>query len=195
MTTNNSTATDLTVTAQTALDALNKSAGKSDLDALLRGARRSLLLVDCSGSMDENIRAGGRKIDALRSVVATLRESNPVPVAAFGALGSDVQVVDSIPEPSGGTPIHRAIDFGRREGANHLVIVTDGIPDSQDAAFASARGFGNPIDVFYIGDGNDAGARFCRQLANMTGGTANITDLGKPKELAAKMLLMLGDGN
>jgi Mg-chelatase subunit ChlD len=190
-----STPTDLAIIEKMALDKLTQSLAKSDLDDLLRGARRSLLLVDCSGSMGDHIRTGGRKIDALRTVVANIRETNPVPVAAFGADGADVQVVDSIPEPCGGTPLARAIQFGAYEGATHLVVVTDGIPDSQSAAFAAASDFKNPIDVIYIGDGNDHGAKFCQELARMTGGTVNITDLGKPKELAGQIVLMLGDGN
>lgn len=199
MTTNNtvndSTATDLVAIEKTALDKLNRSLEKNDLDEFVRGARRSLLLVDCSGSMDTRVRSGERKIDALRKVVSTLRESHPVPVAAFGALGADVQVIDTVPEPSGGTPLHRAIQFGTREGATHLVVVTDGQPDSEGAAFDAAREFGNPIDVFYIGDGNDSGARFATELATRTGGVVNMTDLGQPKQLAAKIRLMLGDGS
>ena len=189
------TATDLAVIEKLALDKLNKSLAKSDLDDLLCGARRSLLLVDCSGSMSDTIRSGGRKIDALRTVVATLRETHPVPVAAFGAFGGSVQVVDNVPEPSGETPLHLAIDFGRTEGATHLVVVTDGQPDNEDAAFSAARAFGRPIDVFYIGDGLDRGSSFSKELAEMTGGTCGLTDLGKPKELAGKIRLMLGDGN
>jgi Mg-chelatase subunit ChlD len=189
-----STSTDLIAT-QRAIDKLNRSLAKSDLDALVMGARRSLLLVDCSGSMGEYIRAGGRKIDALRKVVTALRETHATPLAAFGLYGDPVQVVDTVPEPMGGTPIDLAIDFGRREGATHLVVVTDGCPNSEDSAFAAARAFGHPIDVFYIGDGNDSGSRFAAALAKMTGGTCELTDLGKPRELAGKITLLLGDGN
>jgi len=195
MTTNNdttTTATDL-VAAKTALDKLTKSLAKNDLDDFLRGERRSLLLVDVSSSMSEPIRAGGTKISALRVVVASMRETHPVPVAAFGgAVG--VIVVDSIPSPSGGTPLTDAIQFGQREGATHLVVVTDGYPDNPHTALDAAREFGRPIDVVYIGDGNDEGSRFAAELARITGGTCSLTDLGKPKELAGKIVLMLGDG-
>jgi len=193
MTTNNPTAV-----ATTAATKLEKSMSKSSLDEFVQSARRSLLIVDCSGSMGECIRSGGTKIQALRKVVASLRETHPVPVAAFGhrTRGRDVvEVVDTIPEPAGGTPLHEAIRFGRVNEANHLVVVTDGCADSESHAFAEARAFGGPIDVFYIGDGNDRGARFAQELAQMTGGTANLTDLGKPKELSGKIALLLGDGS
>ena len=192
MTTNN-TATEM-IAMRTAIESLNRSSEKSDLDDLIRGARRSLLLVDCSGSMGGVIRSGDRKIDALRKVVTTLRETHPVPVAAFGVGGYGVEVVDVIPEPCGSTPLGAAIEFGTAQGATHLVVVTDGEPNSEEDAFTAARAFGGVIDTFYIGDGSDRGSKFCSELAKMTGGTANLTDLGKPKELAGKIVLMLGDG-
>jgi hypothetical protein len=187
-------------TTRTAVDRLNKSLGKSSLRDLAKAARRSMLLADCSGSMDDPIRAGGRKIDALRTVVAGLRDTHPVPVAAFGldSVPGSVRLLDEgqqLPEPSGLTPLHRAIDFGRAQGASHLVVVTDGQPDSEDAAFAAADLFGGPIDVFYVGDGDDRGARFAQLLAQRTGGTANLADLGKPKELKAGIAGLLGDGS
>jgi hypothetical protein len=191
----NDTTTDLATIERKALDRLAKSDAKSDLDAFVRGARRSLMLVDCSGSMDSYIvKTGERRIDALRKVVATIRETQNVPVAAFGTDYGDVVVVDTIPEPCGSTPVHSAIDFGKAQGATHLVLVTDGYPDSQDAAFAAAARFGHPIDVFYVGDGRDSGAAFAQELARRTGGTCSINDMSAPKELAGKVVLMLGDG-
>jgi Mg-chelatase subunit ChlD len=187
------TTTTLTTT-KTALDQLNKSLEKKSLKDLVRArTKRSLLIVDCSGSMREPIRSGERKIDALRTVVKNLRETHPVPVAAFGTR-EGIVLVDTVPEPSGMTPLHSAIDFGRREGATHLVVVTDGLPDSEEAAFAAATTFGHPIDVFYIGDGHDRGSRFAAELAKLTGGTAHLTDLGKPKELSTKIAGLLGEG-
>ena len=184
-------------TTKTAVEKLNKSLAKGSLADLAKSARRSLLLVDCSGSMSSAVRSGDRKIDALRKVVAGLRETHPVPVAAFGlsGYGGTVRVVDDIPEPSGGTPMHSAIDFGKAQGATHLVMVTDGQPDSEGATLQAAREFGGPIDVFYIGDGGDRGAQFAQELARITGGTANLTDLGQPKQLTSAIAGLLGDGS
>jgi Mg-chelatase subunit ChlD len=180
----------------TALDRLNRSMAKTSLDDLVAAkTKRSLLLVDCSGSMGAHIMTGGRRIDALRKIVAGLLETHPVPVAAFGLRGSHpVDLVDVVPEPAGSTPMDLAIDYGRTEGATHLVVVTDGEPNSVDLALDAARRFGGPIDCFYVGDGNDFGLRFCQQLAKLTGGTANLSDLGKPKELAGQIRLLIGDG-
>jgi len=192
--TNDTNDTTLATTA-TAVDQLKASAGASSLQSLVRGrVKRSLLLVDCSGSMSSTTSKSERKIDVLRKVVKDLRESHPVPVAAFG-VKNGVEVVDTVPEPQGSTNMHEAIDFGNGQGATHLIIVTDGQPDSESRTFQAAARFGKPIDVFYIGDGNDSGADFAKRLAAATGGTANVTDLGAPKQLQSAIAGLLGDGS
>jgi Mg-chelatase subunit ChlD len=182
------------VPTQSALDRLTKSAAKSSLDDLLKSKmQRSLLLVDCSGSMDSWLtRSHERRIDALRKIVRDLRETHPVPVAAFG--GGGVTLIDDVPEPTGGTPMHSGIEYGHREGATHLIVITDGHPDSERATFEAAERFGGPVDVFYVGDGNDSGARFAKELAKRTGGTAHLSSLEKPKELTTTIVGLLGDG-
>lgn len=184
-------------TTRTALDRLNRSMGKSSLDDLVTArTKRALLLVDCSGSMAHHISAGGRRIDALRSIVQTLQTTHRVPVAAFGLRGGNqVDVVDVVPEPQGSTPLDLAIEFGKTQGATHLVVVTDGEPNSEQSAFEAARIFGGPIDTFFVGDPNSRGMQFASELAAMTGGTSNLSDLGKPKELGSKLRLCLGDGS
>jgi Mg-chelatase subunit ChlD len=184
--------------ATIAADKLTRSLGKSSLDDLVAArTRRSLLLVDVSGSMGERIQSGERKIDALRKVVATLQETTRFPLAAFGThTAGQVEVVDVVPEPQGGTPLDLAIDFANAQGATQLVVVTDGEPNDEQAAFSSARRFGGRIDVFYIGNANTRGSRFAAELAAMTGGTCGLTDLGgAPKVLAGKIMLALGDGS
>jgi hypothetical protein len=175
---------------RTATESLTKSLGKSSLDDFLKASRRSMMLVDVSSSMNEHIRSGGTKIAACREVCDTLRESNPVPVAAFGGV---VELVDRVPNPSGGTPLHRGIEFAQGLGADHLVVITDGEPDSESAALAAARAFGGVIDVFYIGNGDDSGSRFAAELAKLTGGSVNLTDLAEPKQLAGRIVGLLGE--
>jgi Mg-chelatase subunit ChlD len=180
------------------IERLQKSLATTSLDDLVRAeSERSLILVDVSSSMDETIKSGERKIDALRNVVRSLRESHPVPVAAFGGgVGQDAfqdraAIVDEIPEPAGGTPMAEGIAFAKQITATHIVMVTDGVPNSMSAALDAARAFGGRIDVFYIGDGDDDGAHFCNTLAASTGGVSSVTGLDKPKELASKIAGLL----
>ena len=183
-----------------ALDRLKRTTQRSSLDdAINARTKRSLLLLDCSGSMDMRVKSGQRRIDQLRKVVDQIRSNNRVPLAAFGInTPTEVGLVDVIPEPSGGTPMHLAIELGRSLEANHLIVVTDGCPDSQELALDAARRFGGPIDVFFIGDEGDRGARFCEDLARATGGKFGVTDLagdGGTKALAGKIVALLGDGS
>jgi hypothetical protein len=189
--------TDNALVPVTALDRLKKTAEFSSADDFVAASgKRSLLLLDCSSSMGGRIRTGERRIDKLRNIVDELRTTHHVPLAAFGPFGQGTELVETVPEPSGMTPLHRAIEYGRMAEANHLIVVTDGIPDSKTQALAEARAFGHPIDVFYIGDGNDEGAQFCAELARVTGGKSGVTDLvGSPKQLAGKLAGLLGDGS
>lgn len=179
-------------TAQTKLE---RSLGKTSLGSLVKSRRRSMLLVDTSGSMSDQIwKTGERKIDALRTTVSTLRKSHPVPVAAFG--GRAIHLVeDRIPDPAGNTPLTEAIKFGHNQGATHLVVVTDGQPSNEWSALEVARAFGGIIDVFYIGDENGFGLDFAKRLAAATGGSVNLTDINAPKELAAGIAGLLGEGS
>jgi Mg-chelatase subunit ChlD len=206
MTTTTATATQTaTVTApgttdlvrqQKALDRLNKSLEKDSLDDLVAArTKRTLLLIDVSGSMDQRLRTGDRRIDALRKVVTDLRDTHRVPLAAFGLRGGNpVDVVEFVPDPQGSTPLAEAIDFGKLQQATHLVVVTDGEPNCERSAFAAARAFGGAIDVFFVGDSGTRGEEFARELAAMTGGTSGTADLGKPKQLASSIRLLLTDG-
>jgi Mg-chelatase subunit ChlD len=196
------TATDLAIVERTALDRLTKSQAKDDLDDFLRGGRRSLLLIDTSSSMSTATRSGSSRIDVLRDIVRTLRAERNVPTAAFGRFMSEdggfttVRLVDEVPYPAGMTPMSDAIDFARREGATHAVIVTDGEPDSEERTMTAARTFANPIDVFYVGDPGQQGEFFAQQLALSTGGTFGTADLGRQaKQLTSKIAGLLGDGN
>src|SRR3972149_5766281 len=101
-------------------------------------AKKFVLLLDTRGSMDSPAESPGeRRIDALRGVVATLRQKQ----LAFRQLSfnSDFMWTDIIPEPSGGTNLSGALDFVGQIKPEHLIIISDGEPDSQDAAMASAK--------------------------------------------------------
>ena len=185
-------------TTQSAIERLNRSLAKTSLDEMVAAkTRRSLLMVDCSGSMATTTRTGKRRIDVLRDITVTLRQTRKFPLAAFGVrCQGQVEVIDTIPEPQGSTPLDLAIIFAKDQGANHLLVVTDGEPNSEEAAFDAARAFGGPIDTFFVGDPGGRAPKFLAELSAMTGGTASVSDLGTgAKVLTSKILLALGDGS
>lgn len=184
----------MTNTLMTIESKLTRSMAADSLDDFVKSrTQRSLLLVDFSISMARHTARRQRKIDALRTVVAQLLEERPLPVAGFGRWVGLIEA--DIPEPQGGTPMAEAIDFGAAQGANHLIVVTDGEPDNADTAYAAAARFGGPIDVFYIAGGGALGASFAEQLAHRTGGTYSAVDLGAPaKQLAGGVRKLLTSG-
>jgi len=93
------TTTAPTMSAATALERVQKSLTRSSLSDLARSTRRSMLLADVSASMHATIASGERRIDALRTVVETLRATHPIPVAAFGfsRRPGRVRIVQDIP--------------------------------------------------------------------------------------------------
>lgn len=135
--------------------------------------------VDFSGKLS------GSKMDALRRVVDSLTtELASTPMVGFG-LGypKDVGVISSIPEPSGGTPLDLGIRFCTHMSATHLIVISDGAPDSESRAFAAAREFGGPIDVYYVGPRPDRGETFLQELARLSGGQCESLSLSNPKQL------------
>jgi hypothetical protein len=52
---------------------------------------------------------------------------------------------------------------------SHVVVITDGEPNSQADAFAQARTMLCRIDVYYCGRGDVSTVQFCRDLAQFGG--------------------------
>jgi hypothetical protein len=177
-----------------------------------------LFLLDCSFSMQDHVRitlkgkinAERMRIDILRRTVADLRRAKPnAQMMAFGPvffqhtgefgftklLAKDEEVPDAT---GGGTPLAEAIRDAAAAGAKRIVILSDGVPNDQDAALEAARAFGMRVDCIYIGgDGEaDEGAKFLAQLAEASGGNSGRDSMALGhKALADKVIGLLGDGS
>ena len=161
------------------------------------------LLLDCSGSMDERMRNGQRRIDGLREVVSTVQSKRTTQMIMFGPhqakavhileqMSSPVVFfADEIPEPGGMTPLAEAIDFARTAGAGRLLLISDGGPNNEHLAMEAARNFGGRIDVCFVGDAGDPGSIFLEELARLTGGSQFEGDLSDPKALAGSVMGLL----
>lgn len=157
--------------------------------------RGTFLLLDCSGSMDHRTEPGSqtRKIDALRRLVRDLREQGVrCPLVAFRDYKA--YFVEAIPEPDGSTPLAEAIAFSRAERGQHLIVISDGAPDSEPKALAEARLFGGPIDVFYVGPPGTRGETFLRELAAASGGRSQTVSLSQTKQLTTAIRGLLTSG-
>jgi len=103
------------------------------------------LLLDVSGSMCDPAEPGIRKIDALRSVVRGL--TAPA-IYAFARICKRV-TRETIPEPEGGTALHVAFARIKSHRFTRAVLVTDGLPDDEDAAIREAVSL--ELDILYVG--------------------------------------------
>jgi Mg-chelatase subunit ChlD len=144
-------------------------------------ATGTFLLLDCSGSMSDEIAPNERAIDKLRKVARDLRKDAPslrqVIFPAHDDSDQALEIQSDIPEPRGLTPLAEAITYSAQRGAVHLIIVSDGMPNSGEAALRSAEHARCKIDVCYVGAPNGIGEAFLRQLAALHGGQCNTINL------------------
>ena len=154
----------------------------------VKDAKSSFLLLDCSGSMGEHCEPNRPKITALREVVDSLRKGGldftqvVFPGGQFGA-----EISAAIPEPGGSTPLHAALEVANVEGAKHVVVVSDGIPDDEHSVELIAQVLkkkGVKVDVFYVGPYPHPGEKFLKGIASMTGGRHQATSLATAKRLS-----------
>lgn len=146
-----------------------------------------VILADTSASMFEN--AGRRrKIDILSEALATIRADLPsAATIAFDSLPRRLTLHDALPAPSGGTALHLAIDEATKLRPRKTVIITDGQPDNERQAIASAAKLSGTIDVIYCGDDSDTRAiDFLRRLA--AGGTIVVHDLKRHGDTGVKAI-------
>jgi len=157
-----------------------------------------VILADASSSMAES--AGTRsKIELVREALAQVW-----PQLAQGCLfafASTVQALDSpyaLLHPNGGTALHLALEAAQRLSPQQTLIISDGRPDSEEAALAAADYLTGHIDVIYCGPGDDTEAiTFLQRLARSTGGRYISTPrlaAGRLNLLAPVQRLLLVEG-
>jgi len=155
------------------------------------------LVLDISSSMRDPIEGSFRRIDRLREIVATLHQKG----ADFRQIvfSDSPHETTTVPEPQGGTNLSSAIAMALDNYATKIAVVSDGEPNSEEAAMAEARrakDMGVMIDVMFCGQPGSRGEAFLKELAQATGGTGETVDFSdEPDQLTGKTMLMLGDGS
>jgi hypothetical protein len=168
---------------------LEESLEAGTLKAMARDVDLPMLLIDTSGSMCSPMGNGELRINGLRKVVADIKSKGDVTMIAFGGpYDAQVRFVDNVPEPDGGTPLHLAIDLAKEYGATRVVVVSDGMPDLQQASLDAARRFGGRIDVAFVGDPGEGGETFLKELARITGGQQFTGTLTDPKQISCGVI-------
>ena len=156
-----------------------------------------VVIVDTSGSMEQNDSRGGRSryeiaCEELRQLQANL----PGKIAVLAFSNTTIFCPGGVPQMlHGGTNLAGALKFAHVADVPGMrfVVISDGEPDSRSDALAQARRFKARIDVIYVGpEDRPAGRDFLMRLAQVSGGQMVTAD--RAQELAASVERLLLQG-
>lgn len=153
----------------------------------------NVILVDVSSSMDMHDAPGGRsRYEAALAELAALQAALPGKIAVIAFSSSTVFVPGGAPPLlGGGTHLAEALRFAQLADAPDMrfVVISDGEPDSTDAALAVAAEYQGRIDTVYVGPEVGYGRDFLRRLANKKRGQA--VTAAHTAQLASKLERLL----
>jgi hypothetical protein len=124
-----------------------------------------IMVADCSGSMYDIAFEGKTRYDCLKTAIQPFK--GRVQVLAFNDYCTEC-AVDTIPHPSGGTRLSDALAKVATLEPLHVLVVSDGEPDSKERALTQADVIAPQaiIDVLYIGPPeNERAIEFMKELA------------------------------
>jgi len=132
------------------------------------------LLLDCSGSMSEYVK-GKSKFDALMEAIQDYPRASYISFSESACLGIETF-------PAGETNMAEAFRLCTtlpRSKRQTIIVISDGLPNSESQAIEEALKLATPVNIIYIGPGGDKGEEFMKKLAEITGGrqtTVNTKD-------------------
>jgi len=149
---------------------------------IYRATVEQCLLLDVSGSMAEDCGDGRSKIFALNEIVGDFLSARKF---YFATHCIESQIAGSC--AGGTTDMAGAFIYVKQHGIRQAVLITDGIPDSEDAAFRSAVGL--QIDIIYVGPPPEP--PFLIRLARATGGHYGAGSLAQQKQIVDRVKSLL----
>lgn len=161
----------------------------------------AVLLVDVSSSMATHDSGEGdreARVTVAAREVAKLQRRMPGKLAIVSFNNdADWDPAGRLPEPSGSTNVAGALEYTRDllgEGATGIkvVVISDGEPDSAEAALAEAallKAAGAAINTVYCGPDHGHGKAFLERLATFGGGEFGEAVLAKALEATVTKLL------
>jgi hypothetical protein len=150
-----------------------------------------VILADVSDSMSES--AGGKKkIEVLRDALSRVwPNAQNARLIAFSSLPVFLSDPQNLPDPSGSTALHLAIQSAQSFKPSRTLVISDGRPDDEMSAFAAADELTGQIDVIYCGpEGDTQAILFLQRLVRRTGGTCHVTPPQNLLEPVKRLLLL-----
>ena len=132
-----------------------------------------LVLIDQSGSMNAQDASGGKtRFDAADAELFRLQKQHVGQVGVISFSNHVRFCPGGMPiREQGGTDMAAALNFARvADGASKIILISDGVPDSEGDALRAAAKYQYPIHTIYIGPEDGNGRAFLSRLANATGG-------------------------
>lgn len=147
-----------------------------------------MVIADLSSSMSSPAFGGKSRYACLQEALTPYL--GQIQVLAFNNHVWEVDA-DSLPSPNGFTAMHLAFEEAIKLTPIHVLVISDGCPDSKEAAIKAAEVLAKKrvIDVMYIGPKNQAAEMFMQQLAELGRGryTNFEIDKGAPALLETKI--------
>lgn len=166
--------------------ALQKSVSNSLLSKVKMFSSDTCLLVDISGSMAEHIQ-DGTKYSCTLGVLENFKETR-----TFVFSDTCIEVTNKpLPGTQGGTNLGGAFNKMHENKIKHVVLITDGQPDSEEFALRAASGLN--IDIIYIGP--DPVPEFLKRLGTIGNNkfeNVKLIGMNDQKALGAKIKGFLG---
>ncbi len=177
------------------ISAIAQQSGKSIAETF--SAAEVIIIVDTSGSMATNDSTGYKsRYDVACDELRKLQTSLPGKIAVLSFSDCVEFCPSGIPTYQGGrTALDKALNYAKIadvEGVR-FILISDGMPDSEEAALNVAKKYKNKIDVIYVGsEQSPYGRAFLQKLAACTGGSSVTAEAAK--ELAASVTYLLSAG-
>lgn len=136
----------------------------------------TVLLADCSGSMLDLVgNSNLRKCEHLAIAIDDVLKYFPkIRIVGFNFVAREVKSPKHLPTPAGGTDLGGALDYIQPWRPKKTIVVSDGMPDSEEEALEAAQRVSGAIDTIYCGPDGHPAVAFLRSLARQSAGRAHV---------------------
>ncbi len=140
------------------------------------------VLIDCSGSMLDTI--GSSRMSKFEHMQIALRDVligyPKIRIIAFGTTAVEVPNPKDLACNGGGTNLAGGLEFVSKFKPHKTIVISDGLPDSEEDAMDAADKMTGSVDCIYCGPDAHPAVKWLQSLAKSCGGVQATWDGYKP---------------